>query len=707
MLWNSMFGRFVVRWLIALFAGALIAALLVAAVLQAKGEGERASAQAYDRALGLAASAVADLDRILGAADVAIGAVIEHLADDPALIDRDRRALQQFLVRMHARVPEARSIGVLGADGALLADSFAYPSPPINLADRRHFRALRDEPGAGLVVDGPVSSRRAEDPDAALLVMNRSRLTADGRFGGAVLATITAATLRDRFRAILGSAEVTGSAILLVRLDGALVARSNSERAPNALNLPEAHPLTQGIAGEAEGRVSAPDPFDGADSFFVFRRVHSLPFAVVVELPQAELAGAARGDVSSAALMIFGVLIVAAVAWWLMRAFSKTATMADQLRESEQRLRDFASATSDWLVETDHEDRITYISDRRRDGADDSRSSIGRQRGELIDPSYNQEAWRQHLDDIAKRQPYRDVLIRRRRPDGSAVYMRLSGMPVHDAHGRFTGYRGTTTDVTALIEAEHTRQRMEGQLQQHQKLESLGTLAGGIAHDFNNSLVPILTLTQLSLKEAAGGSKLHRNLTTVLTAARHSREIVRKILAFSRREDGAMGAIDLRTSVAEGVTLAKLGVPPYIHVRQSYDERAIPLQGDHSQIVQIVTNLIHNAVQAIATHGEIAVAVAVAGEDERRKHAADLPAGRVAMLRVSDSGCGMDAGTLKRIYEPFFTTKPVGSGTGLGLAMVHGIVVRHGGQIAVMSEPGRGTTFTIYFPVREAALEAA
>jgi signal transduction histidine kinase len=125
---------------------------------------------------------------------------------------------------------------------------------------------------------------------------------------------------------------------------------------------------------------------------------------------------------------------------------------------------------------------------------------------------------------------------------------------VFDARGRFTGYRGTATDVSALIEAEGARRGLEGQLQERQKLESLGTLAGGIAHDFNNSLVPILTLTQMSLKDAPAGSKLQKNLMMVLTAARHSREIVRKILAFSRREEGAMGQIDLRTCVAEAAS---------------------------------------------------------------------------------------------------------------------------------------------------------
>jgi signal transduction histidine kinase len=136
--------------------------------------------------------------------------------------------------------------------------------------------------------------------------------------------------------------------------------------------------------------------------------------------------------------------------------------------------------------------------------------------------------------------------------------------------------------------------------------------------------------------------------------------------------------------------------------------------GDRSQIVQIVTNMMHNAMHAIAPEGaraegrgEIAITVMVAGEGERRHHRLAPPSGRIALLRVADNGCGMDEKTLQRLYEPFFTTKPVGVGTGLGLAMVHGIVTRHGGAIHVESAPDKGTTFTIYFPIAEAAQQAA
>jgi signal transduction histidine kinase len=194
-------------------------------------------------------------------------------------------------------------------------------------------------------------------------------------------------------------------------------------------------------------------------------------------------------------------------------------------------------------------------------------------------------------------------------------------------------------------------------------------------------------------------------MARIVAAARHSRDIVRKILAFSRREEASLEPVDLAPCVGEAVSLARLGVPPDVALAESYDGNLVVL-ADRSQVVQIVTNMVANAVHAIGGSGRIAVAVGRAGERERAAH--DLPAGGpFALMRIADSGCGMDAATVARIFEPYFTTKPVGVGTGLGLAVVHGIVTRHGGQIRVDSAPGAGTTFTIYLPLAAEAQQAA
>jgi signal transduction histidine kinase len=694
-----------VRWVVGLLAAGLIAAVVVAAVLRFSNLRDQASAEAFERADNAAVNLVAQLDRTLTASDMALSVIRERATDDISMAER-----ANLMVRLHAQVPAVRALVLLDAEGAVVADSTGEIPRGASLAQWGYFRAHRDQAESGLRIDGPVRFDAYREDG---VVISRRIVNYDRRFEGVVLGVITA----DSLRHLLQYARIGGAAriAMLVRDSGEIVARSNTP--PNAVLPPLAagDPLLAAMRAD-EGRLLAVDQVDGAARQFAFRRIAGQPLAIVVGFDLRSVLTGLEGELwLSIAVVLLLALAILAAAWWVLGALDKAAGLTERLRAGEQRFRDFASATSDWLVETDAQDRITYISERSHDCRDDGRSAVGKRRSDLADPSYDPAGWQRYLDDLAHHRPYRDVVYRRLREDGTAFYLRISGIPVFDARGRFTGYRGTATDVSALIEAEGARRGLEGQLQERQKLESLGTLAGGIAHDFNNSLVPILTLTQMSLKDAPAGSKLQKNLMMVLTAARHSREIVRKILAFSRREEGTMGQIDLRTCVAEAASLARLAVPPHVQVREHYDEHEMPVAADRSQIVQIVTNMMHNAAHAITSagsersgqRGEITITVMLSGEEERKRHTLALPAGRVAMLRIADTGCGMDEKTLQRLYEPFFTTKAVGAGTGLGLAMVHGIVTRHSGQIHVESAPGKGTTFTIYFPTSEAAQQAA
>jgi PAS domain S-box-containing protein len=694
-----------VRWVVGLLAAGMIAAVVAAAALRFGNLRDQASAEAFERADSAAVSLAAQLDRIMTATDMALSVVRDRAVGDLSMPER-----ANLMVRLHAQVPALRGLALVDPDGAVVADSTWEMLRGTSVAQATFFREHREHAASGLRIDGPV---RLDAYREDAIVVSRRIAGFDRRFEGAVLAVITAETLRN----LLQHARFVGSGriAMLVRDSGDILARSNTP--PNAVLPPLAadDPLLAAMT-ENEGRLVAIDRVDGATRQFAFRRIAGHPLAVAVGFDRRSVMTALEGELwLSIAVVLLLSLAILGAAWWVMHALDRAARLTEQLRAGERRFRDFASATSDWLVETDAQDRITYLSERSRDRRDDGHSAIGKRRSDLADPSYDPAGWQRYLEDIAQRRPYRDVVYRRMREDGTGFYLRISGAPVFDAQGRFLGYRGTATDVTALIEAEKAKHSLEGQLQERQKLESLGTLAGGIAHDFNNSLVPILTLTQMSLKDAPAGSKLQKNLMMVLTAARHSREIVRKILAFSRREEGVMGQVDLRTCVAEATSLARFGVPPHVQVRERYDEHEMPMVGDRSQIVQIVTNMMHNAVHAITPagaeradqRGEIAITVMLAGEEERRHHPLTLPAGRIAMLRIADTGCGMDEKTLQRLYEPFFTTKPVGAGTGLGLAMVHGIVSRHGGHIHVESTPGKGTTFTIYFPTAEAAQQAA
>jgi signal transduction histidine kinase len=228
--------------------------------------------------------------------------------------------------------------------------------------------------------------------------------------------------------------------------------------------------------------------------------------------------------------------------------------------------------------------------------------------------------------------------------------------------------------------------------QHSQKLEALGMLAGGIAHDLNNALVPIMALSKITARQVAPRSKAQENLETIFRASQQARDMVKRVLAFSRNDITARKNIRLNEVVDEALKLLRATIPPSIEIEARLAE-APPIHADASQIHQVLTNLVSNAAAAIGNHqGRITITLGVAA-------GSICPA--ELRLSVADTGAGMDPATQSRIFQPFFTTKDVGEGTGLGLSVVHGIVLGHNGHIEFKSEPGKGTRFDVYFPLAE------
>jgi|HubBroStandDraft_1064217.scaffolds.fasta_scaffold02375_2 PAS domain S-box-containing protein len=246
------------------------------------------------------------------------------------------------------------------------------------------------------------------------------------------------------------------------------------------------------------------------------------------------------------------------------------------------------------------------------------------------------------------------------------------------------------TDVTAMKRAEADRLRLEEQLHHSQRLEALGTLAGGVAHELNNALVPVIALSQLVMKKLPEESRERRNLATVVQASGRARDLVKQILAFARKQEHRRETFDLGTVIRDTLGMLRASMPATL----TLEEMVLPaplLAGDSGQMQQIIVNLVTNAADAIdGKHGTITIGL----------H--PDPDGTSLRLSVADSGCGMSEATRIRIFEPFFTTKEVGKGTGLGLAVVHGIVKDHGGHIEIDSAPGRGTRFDIVLPAASA-----
>lgn len=256
-------------------------------------------------------------------------------------------------------------------------------------------------------------------------------------------------------------------------------------------------------------------------------------------------------------------------------------------------------------------------------------------------------------------------------------------------------------EIASREVAETERRKAEIHLRHMHRLQSIGTLAGGIAHEFNNVLLPLLLYTDLALEDLPADSAARPHLERVMRLANRAKGLSEQILTFGRQtEDTHQTELDMSPTVAEAMSMVRALVPANIDIRTSLDGKAGVVRGDPNEIQQLVVNLCSNAYQALARGGGV-ITVSVARATVSLEFAKEHPrlhAGDYVRLRVSDTGEGMDAATLERIFDPFYTTREVGKGTGLGLSVVHGIVVKHEGDIVISSKPGEGTTVDVYFP---------
>jgi signal transduction histidine kinase len=279
------------------------------------------------------------------------------------------------------------------------------------------------------------------------------------------------------------------------------------------------------------------------------------------------------------------------------------------------------------------------------------------------------------------------------RSDGTQVQTLLYANPEQDFEGRVVGTRALFVDVTE-------RKRLEEQLRRAQKIEAIGTLAGGIAHDFNNLLMPITAHVELLLLQLPQDSPGRENLKQVLHAAERGADLVQQILAISRGEEQQRQPVGLHVLTQEAMKLLRAATPATIEIREEIDPSSGCVLADLTQMHQMVMNLCTNANQAMRKKGGVlGVRVdCVEVGPQGANGPLDLPPGSYVRLTVRDTGQGMDAETRERIFDPYFTTKGVGEGSGLGLAVTHGIVAAHGGGIHVESELGKGSTFQVYLP---------
>ncbi|MCP4717165.1 MAG: response regulator [Deltaproteobacteria bacterium] len=283
-----------------------------------------------------------------------------------------------------------------------------------------------------------------------------------------------------------------------------------------------------------------------------------------------------------------------------------------------------------------------------------------------------------------------------KKKDGSLYDEEASISPVRNATGEIINYVAVKRDISWEIQ-------MQAQLQQSQKMEAIGTLAGGIAHDFNNILGIIMGYTEISFESLAEGVPAKNNLKEVLTAASRAKDLINHILDFSRQSDPTIRPVSIKPVINETIKFLRSTLPTTIEINQHIQADPDTVMSDPTQIHQVMMNLCTNAKHAMTANGGV-LNISLTEEDHAASETsfhADLRPGKYLKLAVSDNGCGMDPAVMEKIFNPFFTTKEQGQGTGLGLSAVHGIVKRCGGNITVESEPGKGTAFFVYLPLAE------
>ncbi len=267
--------------------------------------------------------------------------------------------------------------------------------------------------------------------------------------------------------------------------------------------------------------------------------------------------------------------------------------------------------------------------------------------------------------------------------------------------------------IVQRLEYQEKRQKMQNQLLQAQKMKAVGELAGGIAHDFNNILFPVVVLSELLTEDLPPGSQEHDNALEILKAGKRGSDLVKQILSFARQSEHKLTPVQVQRVLKEVLKLSRSVIPANIEISQDIQSDCAMVMADPTQLHQVAMNLIINALHAVEhTNGKISVGLKEIlfqqeGEYQEDRFGISIDPDRYVMLSISDTGTGIDPAIMDKIFDPYFTTKGKNKGTGLGLAVAHGIIKEHGGYILVDSEPGKGTTFNIYLPLIEKSGKAA
>ena len=372
------------------------------------------------------------------------------------------------------------------------------------------------------------------------------------------------------------------------------------------------------------------------------------------------------------------------------------------LRESEEKYRNIFENAVEGFFQSTPEGRFIDVNPAfaRMLGYSDTR--------QLVD-SINDIATQYYVDPQDRRR-YQQMLedtghvenfeFRARQKNGSQIWVSNSTRAYFDAAGAVVRYEGVVTDISERKRAEQEREKLQAQLIQACKMESIGTLSGGIAHEFNNILGIVLGNAELAMEDIPDWSPVKGFLREIHKASLRGRQIVRQLLSFSRKSESRKRPVDLASVVKEAIGLLRAAIPSNVAFAQDMADGGCTILGDPTMLHQVVINLCTNAAHAMEpTGGRLQIGVrAVASETRESFFGQVLEPGAYVRLSVSDTGHGIPVEIMERVFDPYYSTKEVHKGAGMGLAVVLGIIKNHDGGIRIQSEPGQGTRVECYFP---------